>query len=474
MKLKGLGISFALYLCGFGGLKGLEASELPKDLGDLKRDITQMVSAYGESVSFSLREPGGKELFNLRGDQLFSPASVAKMVSSACTLETLGPDFQFETAWGYRGEIKGEKLEGDLVVRGSGDFSYVIEDLKMAAEQIRYVFGIKEITGKLVYDVSYLGRPQMNIFEGFEGDKGRAFTSVATAHPINHNAYSIWIYPQSPKPLVSVIPHQAVDLDMTNRLSLVNGRLNGSRTSLDYRPDDGKLILSGQIGRSDNVRAYYRSLRDPYASFTRLFKFNLELLGVKWGGETSFSPTPANFEALWTHRSTNMGRLLVDVNKLSTNFGAELSLLAAAAQAFGLPTSLEKSQKLLNRCISSWGLSDKDFRLENASGLTRDSRIKTSALTQFLSKISSAPYAPEFQSSLAILGLDGTTRSRLPHYAYRARLKTGSLNNVRTIAGYVDHPQRGKLAMALFLNCGSCDLGRWIRVEDEVISRILR
>jgi D-alanyl-D-alanine carboxypeptidase/D-alanyl-D-alanine-endopeptidase (penicillin-binding protein 4) len=470
MKIFWMGLIGGLGITLSAGASAVPDTVIP----ELRKDILQLIKSYGENVSFSLGTLEGKELIGIRGDQLFSPASVAKMVSTACTLSHLGPDFRFETPFGYRGEIKDGKLNGDLIIQGSGDFSFVIEDLKMAAEQLRHVFGITEITGKLVFDVHYLGRPSLKIFEGFEGDRGRAFTSVATAHPINHNAFSVWVFPQSPQPRVSIIPHMALPLDITNRLTMVNGRLNGSRTQLDYRPEEAKLIVSGQIGRSDEVRAYYRSLANPYESFAQLLKHNLELQGVKWKGEVSFSPTALSFSPLWTHRSTNMGRLLEDVNKLSTNFGAEMALLAAASKAFGLPTSLEKSQRLIAQCISGWGVSGEDIQLENASGLTRQSRVKASAFTRFLASVSRAHYFPEFLSSLAILGLDGTTRSRLPQHVFRARLKTGSLANVRSIAGYIDHPEHGRLAMALFLNCSSCDLGRWGRVEDAVMSRILQ
>ncbi|TVQ78039.1 MAG: D-alanyl-D-alanine carboxypeptidase/D-alanyl-D-alanine-endopeptidase [Bradymonadales bacterium] len=452
-----------------------EGAESGFKANELLRAVSSALSPYGENASFSLRRMNGDELVSIRSAQLFSPASVAKLVSSACTLEELGPDFRFETEWAYRGSLSAEgKLQGDLVLRGSGDFSFVIEDLKMASEKLRHVFGIKEITGKLVFDVSYLGRPSLQIFEGFEGDLGRAFSAPATAAPINHNAFSVWIYPQEPRPRVSVIPHQAIELEVTNRLTMINGRLNGSRTRLDYRPTEAKLILSGQIGRSDQVRAYYRSLVNPYESFARLLKYNLELLGVQWNGEFAFSNSRVNATSLWTHRSTDISRLLVDINKLSTNFGSEMALLAAGANRFGLPASLEKSQRLLSACLSSWSLKDEDFRLENASGLSRSSRVKTSSMTSFLSRMGERDYFPEFLSTLAILGLDGTTRTRLPQHSFKGRLKTGSLANVRSIAGYLEHPTEGRLAMALFLNCTSCDLARWSRIEDQIISRILQ
>lgn len=436
--------------------------------------IKEILKPYGAKAALSVR--------NLRGDTQYShnslgsypPASLAKIFSSACVLNELGPDFRFETPWSYRGKIKGSTLEGDIVVSGSGDFSFVIEDLKMIVEYIRFALGIKTITGKLVFETRFLSKPFMSFSDDFNHDRGRAFSAAITAAPINHNAFAIWVIPEKPRPRIEIFPKKSIDLKIENKLRLMPGRFRGSRTNLDFRIDKSRLIMNGQIGASDDLRIYYRALPNPYESFAKLFQYNFNLLGGRWDGSFELKNESEKTGNLWTHRSTNMSRLLIDVNKLSTNFGAEMALMAAAHQRTKLPVNESKVTELLKNCLSSFGLSEKEILLENASGLSRTSRFQPAAMTKFLSELSGARFFPEFLSNLSVLGQDGTTKSRLQAYEGRARLKTGTLKNVRALAGYVFPQGRALMSMALVLDCGKCDLERWEKLEDQILKILIK
>ncbi|PIR23057.1 MAG: D-alanyl-D-alanine carboxypeptidase/D-alanyl-D-alanine-endopeptidase [Deltaproteobacteria bacterium CG11_big_fil_rev_8_21_14_0_20_45_16] len=436
--------------------------------------VKKRLVAYGPNVGFSLRELDGTELFEYQSNLAFPPASVAKLISTACSLEELGPDFQLTTEFSYSGQIQNGVLNGDLVVVAGGDFSFVVEDLKMLIEKIRFVHQIKEITGKIIIDTSYLTSPTLSGFNGFEGDNGRSFSAKLSALPINHNSFEIWIVPLSDKTArVEIQPYGAVDLKIINQLKVIPGRWGGSRTNLDYRPSEKKLILTGHIGEGDEPKVYYRALDDPYDSFIRLFSVNFAALGGKWAPRYVIAAKPAGSRPLLTHRSRAVSRLLIDINKLSTNLGAEMVLMAAAAHKFGKPTSEEKSRALLQDCIRNFGIGAEDILLENASGLSRLSKVKPGALSRFLSKMSMKVYFPELLVTLSVLGRDGTTRSRLKDLEARARLKTGSLSDVRALAGYVSPAPGRAWSMVLFFNCKSCDLQKWHDVEDGILRLLI-
>ena len=436
--------------------------------------INEILKPYGAKAALSVRNLRGKVEYSHNSLDAYPPASLAKIFSSACVLNELGPDFRFETPWSYRGKIDGSTLDGYIVVSGSGDFSFVIEDLKMIVEYIRFALGIKTITGKLIFETRFLSKPVMSFSDDFSNDRGRAFSAAITAAPINHNAFSIWVIPEKPRPRIEVLPQDSIDLKIENRLRLMPGRFRGSRTNLDFRIDERKLIMSGQIGASDDLRIYYRALPNPYESFAKLLQYNFNLLGGRWDGSWELKDESAKTGSLWIHRSTNMSRLLIDINKLSTNFGAEMALMAAAHQQAKQPVNESKVTEFLKSCLSSFGLSEKEILLENASGLSRTSKFQPAAMTKFLSEISEAKFFPEFLSSLSVLGQDGTTQSRLQALEGQARLKTGTLRDVRALAGYV-FPQRGMpMSMALVLNCGNCDLERWERLEDQILRILIR
>ena len=435
----------------------------------LSEKIERVLKPFGKEVSLSVRSSDGAEVVAVNSNESLSPASVAKMISTSCALKALGPEFQFETLWGYRGKITNGVLDGDLVIRGSGDFSYVIEDLKEDLEVLRVVYGLKEIKGKLVFDGGYLASEGYDISDEFEGDQGRAFHARLTALPFNFNAFSVWILPTLLGVEVTTLPKGWPELSIVNRVKRRKG--GPTEVGVDYQPTQSKVIVEGIIDSEAQPKVFYRSVPDPYESFAKIFSRVWRELGGVWtSNKYAFEKQSAAMTPLWSHRSRAVSRLVVDINKLSTNFGAEMLLLAASARQNGSPTSPAKAKTFLDGCIQNFGLSTQNLKLENASGLSRQSKVKASAFTQFLSKLDSEYYFPEYLSSLSVLGKDGTTKRRLAQYAGKARLKTGSLRGVKSMAGYIYRDRQKPMSMALFFNCERCSNDMLIKAEDAVLS----
>ncbi len=435
--------------------------------------FAQVLKPFGGGASLSVRTLDGQEKVALSSQLSMKPASVAKMISTACSLEELGPNFQYETKWGYTGSIQKGVLKGDLVIHAAGDFSFVIEDLKMIAEGIRFIYGIEKIEGNLIFETSAFERPEWQPFEGFEGDEGRSFAAKFTAAPINFNSFAVWAAPSPEGAKVSVVPQESIALNLIQNVQVKPGRLGGSQLKLSYDVQKGKFVLAGAIGSQDEPRAFYRALLSPYESFARLFKYNFQLVGGSWSGKFETKSNPIATTTIWTNKSRALGKLLMDINKLSTNFGAEMILMAATLKARGAPVGPTKAKAFLSDCVKRYGFTESEILLENASGLSRQSHLQTQALTKFLSQLSAKEYYPEYLSSLSILGRDGTTKSRLAASAGRARLKTGSIQGVRTIAGFVQSASGRWYTMAMFLNCSDCNVGAWNQAENEVLRLLI-
>jgi len=435
--------------------------------------FAQVLKPFGGKASLSIRSLEGQERVAISSQASMKPASVAKMVSTACSLEQLGPDFQYETKWGYTGSLEKGVLKGDLVVHAAGDFSFVIEDLKMIVENIRFIYGIEKIEGNLIFDTSKFEQASWEPFEGFDGDEGRSFRANFTAAPINFNSFAVWAAPSTDGAKVSVVPKESLALNLIQNVQLKPGRLNGAQLKLDYDFQKARFVLSGAVGSQDDPKAFYRALLQPYESFARLFKYNFQLVGGTWNGKFETKANAIKTTIIWSHKSRALSKLLMDINKLSTNFGSEMILLAAALQAKGAPVGPTKAKSFLSECVRRYGFSEEDILLENASGLSRQSRMQTRALTKFLADLSKKDFYPEYLSSLSILGKDGTTRSRLLSNAGRARLKTGSIQGVRTIAGFVQSASGRWYTMAMFLNCSDCNFSAWNQAENEVLRLLL-
>jgi serine-type D-Ala-D-Ala carboxypeptidase/endopeptidase (penicillin-binding protein 4) len=438
----------------------------------LPQKLEKLLSSHGKKVSFSLRDTDGKEVSSFNGDLALSPASIAKAVTTACSLDVLGPQFQYETLFSASGQIEGDSLKGDLVIQGSGDPSIVIEDLREIVEKLRFVHGIKKITGDLIFDLSYFGKRALPTAEGFEGDSGRSFTADLTPISFNQNSFSIWVTPDlrdSKKTRAVSLPAQVVDVEISNRSKIASS----TEVSVSYDPKKMEATVAGGMTKDAEPKGIYRAVGDSYEYAFKLFRRLWLDAGGEWPkGEAKYSNTPVKATLLWKHGSNPLSKILNDVNKLSLNLGAEMIFLAAGGSKFDRPANYDKSLNLLKECLSGYKIPEGSIVLNNGSGLSRQARIKTSGLSLFLQKYAQTPYAPEYLSSFGILGVDGTTKARLKNFAGRARLKTGSLKDVRSIAGYLYSADKKAYSFAMIQN--SVDPNDAKQLEDEVIKTILQ
>lgn len=439
----------------------------------LKERLERILKPYGAKAAFSLRDFEGNEVLALRGSENYAPASVAKTISTACSLWKLGPHYQFETIWGYRGKIVGTTLEGDLVVRGTGDPSIVTEHVMDMISRLRSLYGIETLQGQIIFDVSHLGVKQMNIGEGFEGDEGRSFATQITPLPFNQNSFSFWAAPQlssNKGTRISLWPSDVLDLKIDNDVK------RGSRTSVSvqYNPGKKQARLQGSVGGDGDLRGVYRAVPDTYDYYFKLIERTWLNAGGKWKNpKYKVETNSVEMKNLWTHTSKPLSQILMDVNKFSLNLAAELVLLRAGAEEFGWPMSQAKSQNFINKCLKNFNIQD-GIKLTNASGLSRESRIQVSALTDFLWQFNAHPYAPEYLSSLSLLGADGTTKKRLQEYQGRGRLKTGTLRDTHTIAGFLYDEKHRPYTFALFFNDVRMGDGSLKDTEDQIIETLFK
>lgn len=438
----------------------------------LENSVKTMLKPYGNRVSFSLRDQNGRELFNVNGATALAPASVAKLVSTACSLWALEPQHQFETVFGYRGKIDGDTLKGDLVIAGTGDPSLVVEDLREVIEKLRYLHDIRTIEGNLVFDVSYLGSKGLEIAAGFEGDAGRSFTALLTATPMNQNSFSFWVVPPHGNGKATralTLPANVLDIRVNNK-----ARLGGDGISVSYDPSLKAATISGGVSAGGEPKGLYRSVPDTYDYYTKLIGRLWKDAGGQWKQSSyKIETQPVKSTLLWKHSSKALSRILMDINKLSLNFGAELVFLAAGAEKKGKPASFEKSMGMLSECLAEFKVPAGSIVMTNASGLSRETQIQSSALTRFLIDYYQSAFGPEYLSSLSLLGRDGTARTRLTRYAGRGRVKTGTLRDVRSVAGYLYSKSRQPHSFSLIFNNVSMSDQKVKALEDKVIEAIL-
>jgi serine-type D-Ala-D-Ala carboxypeptidase/endopeptidase (penicillin-binding protein 4) len=140
-------------------------------------------------------------------------------------------------------------------------------------------------------------------------------------------------------------------------------------------------------------------------------------------------------------------------NKWSSNLAARNIFLTLSLQ-LSEQADLETSRTLVKRWAENHGISTKGVFIDNGSGLSRNGRVTVAAVSKILNVAWLDPSMPEFISSFSVPGVDGTLKSKFHSSPVNAKahLKTGYLEGVRSIAGYLHLPQGRTLSVVIIMN----------------------
>jgi D-alanyl-D-alanine carboxypeptidase/D-alanyl-D-alanine-endopeptidase (penicillin-binding protein 4) len=349
-----------------------------------------------------MQASNGDVLFAHNAAVQFNPASNTKMLTTAAAMSYLGPDFRYHTAlYGPPADADGV-VHGDVVLRGSGDPSLATSDVAEIARALS-AHGVKRIEGDLYADPHFHARGHSPDDAG--GGEGALI--------LNRNTYGVRVRPGETghSAVVSVEPR--VDLfGIENQATTVHGKR--SRLRIDsYRKDD-RLIITVRGRIADNRGEYVdlRRLADGSLLAASVLRaafgdFGVELTGRVRGGNVAATSLLAE------HISTPLSEVCRLSNKPSNNFIAEAIYKTLGGELYGAPGTLAKGTHAVMDYLTSVGIKPGAVKIVNGSGLTHENRITPQALSSLLRKIYyDMSVAPEFMSSLAVAGIDGTIRNR--------------------------------------------------------------
>jgi len=183
---------------------------------------------------------------------------------------------------------------------------------------------------------------------------------------------------------------------------------------------------------------YRLALSQPdYA--TEIFRMLWKELGGTFKGQVRAGMVPADAVVLASHESPTLAEVIRQINKRSNNVMARTLLLTLGAERGRRPATVGSSEAVAKGLLVKQGLDMPELVIDNGAGLSRDARVSADSLASMLTVAWNSPVMPEYISSFAIAGVDGTVRRRLKGDGTQgmAHLKTGSLRDVRSIAGYV-------------------------------------
>jgi D-alanyl-D-alanine carboxypeptidase/D-alanyl-D-alanine-endopeptidase (penicillin-binding protein 4) len=434
---------------------------------------------------------GNEVVLAQHADTAMMPASTMKLVTTMVGLEQLGPVFKGRTELRSNGEVKNGVLKGDLVLRGGADMDLSSEALENLLRALRYQ-GIRKIDGNIVLDRQLFNPARGDVgIPPFDESPEAYYNVIPDALLINKNMLQIDMRSTGKKLQLEMQPtleRVAVGSDMR----LVDGDCakweDGWKLPEAVADKNGriKVMLHGTFPRNC-VADNSINVVDRNDYLDRLLRLKWKQLGGSITGKTVEGATPADSQLLAAHVSRPLPELLRDINKPSDNTLARTVFLSLGSLetdpvlgSHPLPPSPETTFERADHAVRSWmrahQIDDTGLLLENGSGLSRIERITPNQMGGLLKAGLSSNWAPEFQSSLPIVAVDGTMRRRLKNSpaAGHARLKTGSLHDVAAVAGYVPDAS-GKLCVVVgMVNTDLVAHGKGRAVLDALVDWVAR
>lgn len=362
-----------------------------------------------------------------------NPASTMKIVTTYAALELLGPAHTWKTEALADTPLRDGKLAGNLYLRGSGDPSLTQERFWLLLRQLR-ARGVTHIGGDLILDRSAFRLPPHDP-AAFDNEPLRPYNAGADALLINFKSLRLTLSPDAATRSTLAIPETpAEDLRVGGHIALSEGDCGDWREKLRITTDGNNIDVSGSYASACGEKALHLTPWGADAQVERLFRVLWRELGGTFGGQVRDGETPAGARLIATHESPPLGEIVRDVNKWSNNVMARQLFLATAPAR---PATPEGARLRIEKWLQEKGV--EGTVLDNGAGLSRNERLTAEGLGKLLLAAWKSPVMPEMMASLPIAGADGTLKRRLGKSAAagRAHLKTGYIEGVRAIAGYV-------------------------------------
>ncbi len=434
---------------------------------------------FSESSLGIYVEDDGKKVVDINADKLMIPASLTKVITGGAILTKLPLSKKFVTELQSAAEISGDTLKGALCLKGGGDPSFVSEKMWYLVNEFSRN-GIKNIQGDLIVDAT---RFDSELFDaGRDSTRvDRAFDAPISAVSFNWNSVNVFIRPgdKADEPAKVFLDPINDYLELENRTKTVAKSgvksIEVSRVRLGLRD---KVIVTGSISQNAGETVVYKSISNPPLWAGSHLKEFLLQRGITTKGNVKEGECESGAKTLGRVDSKNLNEITSDMLKFSNNFVAEMLVknLAAEEQTTPKKASMKDGIESLKGYLDTLGLSRKDYSLENVSGLTRGNRFTAKQLAVVLSSVKNDFLIfPEFLSGLPIAGVDGTMKNRLKkENGTLVRAKTGYLDGIIGLAGYVGRKDKSPLIFVFMFN-GGFDQGLAARpMFDDLIAELLK
>jgi D-alanyl-D-alanine carboxypeptidase/D-alanyl-D-alanine-endopeptidase (penicillin-binding protein 4) len=449
----------------------------------------------------------GESFFHQNENRNFLPASNLKLVTTIAALGTLGPDFHYTTQLVTNGEIKHGVLKGDLIIRGSGDPTFGSPSMYPDKDPA-YIFsqwadtleklGIEKIDGAIITDPNYFSDDRYP--EGWAvEDIPFHFATISSGLSFADNSISISITPglrNGSKALYELTPETdflSVDNSTVTHDPKIESRSHRKDSSLSVvylpantikvtrQPGENTISIVGTIDRGATGVHEQLSVENPPLYAAAVFREMLEYRGFTITGGTMTSEELEekidyqDAEILCYYFSPPMSEIVKVIDKKSQNFYSEQVIRTIGKEVLG-KGNWESGIIAIKKYLSSLGLDAEKITLHDGSGLSRMDLISPEVIVSLLRAAQrEQKIYPAFDSSLPVMGIDGTLSERLrgSNAMGNVHAKTGFLTGIRCLSGYLKTKDDELLAFSFMVNNYTVPTREINDLQDELILKLV-
>jgi D-alanyl-D-alanine carboxypeptidase/D-alanyl-D-alanine-endopeptidase (penicillin-binding protein 4) len=428
----------------------------------------------------------GESLFHQNENKNFLPASNLKLVTTAAALGTLGPDFRYMTQLVTNGEIHRGVLKGDLIIRGSGDPTFgspsMFPDKEPSSIFDQWAdtlekLGIEKIDGSIIADPDYFTADQYPEGWAIE-DMPFYFATASSGLSFADNSINVSVTPglhNGSKALYETTPETeffTVDNAATTHEPKIANKITGKDSSMTTvylpsntikvtrNPGENSISIAGTIDRGAPGVHEQLSVENPALYTATKFREMLEYRGFTiTGGTIASAELDEKIEyedagILVQYKSPPMSEIVKVVNKKSQNFYSEQLIRTIGKEMLG-KGNWESGIIGVKNYLSSLSLDADKIIMHDGSGLSRMDLISPGDIVSLLRAMyRQQKIFPAFDSSLPVMGIDGTLSERLRSSGATGNVhaKTGFLTGIRCLSGYVKTKDDELLAFSFMVN----------------------
>ncbi|MCK9425847.1 MAG: D-alanyl-D-alanine carboxypeptidase/D-alanyl-D-alanine-endopeptidase [Ignavibacteriaceae bacterium] len=437
-------------------------AEFSAQLEDIFEDPNFNNAIWGVSIQSLVT---GEYFYKKNENKLFMPASNQKLLTSAAGLILLGPMYRFKTEIYSTGIIDGSILNGDIIIKGFGDPTisgrFNNDDMTKIFRDwadTLLTLGIDEIKGNIFGDDNAFD--DTGLGEGWAWNyESDWFAAPSGALSFNDNCIDIVVKPgkKGEQAVLGIVPESKYAIILNKVLTVGKD----SNTNVQIYRERGTNIISvfGSIREGDDSLKIYATINNPTQYFVVTLKDILQQKGISVSGFASDIDDltdPSGYSQarlLFTHHSVFLKDILKVLNKNSHNFYAEQLLKTIGFETKGYGTAA-RGIDAVKTILKDVGINTDNMEIVDGSGLSRLNLISPNQITVLLNYMYKSDVFTYFYNSLPVGGVDGTlaNRVRKTRAQNNVRAKTGYVNGVRSISGYIFTGDKEPVTFSIIAN----------------------